>query len=264
MAWEIESFISRNPNQRDVLVAIPHRGDVSFDFAAHLAMLQPPAGMSMAISGNTGQPLDISRNIFAAKALQMQANCLFYLDSDMLVKPDTIHALSEERMAIVSACYLNRGPPYELVANIKNKPVPHTIMQEQPDKLYEVEEVGMGACLIEMRVFHRLAAKIDKWRCIRVHNDDLKPLTYSNNEAMQYNYACKECQGLLLCNFFDYKLGKSDEILASEDYWFCRQVRELGFQVYLKTSVFVPHETAPWHLEEGGAVNPITSAGIIQ
>lgn len=227
-------------------------------------MLQPPANMSMAISGNVGQPLDMARNIFAAKALQMQAQYVFYVDSDILLRPDTLQLLAEEKLPIVSACYFNRSPPYELVANIQNRPVSHTIVKEQPGKLYEVEEVGMGAILLDMRVFHRLAQKLDKWRCIRVHGDNLTPLLYTNKEAQESNYSCKECKGLLLSTFFDHKLGKSDEILASEDYWFCKQVRELGFQVYLKTNVITPHETTPLHLTEEGLVNPIGSAGIIQ
>ena len=265
MAWEVEAFYARNQNQRDILVAIPHTGRVSFDFAANLAMLQPPPNTSMAISGNTGQPIDIARNIFASKALQMQCQYIFYVDSDMILKAGTLVELWNERMPIVSACYLNRGPPYELVANIGNKPVSHNIMQEQPNKLVEVEEVGMGSCLIDTRVFQRLAQRLDKWHCIRPHGDNMDVVSYKNNEAIQQNYKCtrEKCEGLLLCNFFDHKLGKG-EYLASEDYWFCRQVRELGFQVYLKTSVFVTHETAPWKLTETGLENPISSAGIIQ
>jgi hypothetical protein len=236
---------------------------MSVDVALHWVMLQNPPNISIAWSGNAGQPIDIARNIFCSKALQMKAEYLFFLDSDIIVKPDTLNLLLAERIPIRSGCYLNRSPPYELVANINNRPVSHQILKERPNNLYEVEQVGMGCCLINTRVLSRLAMKTDKWRCIRVHNDNMKPLLYNNNEAIALNYSCKECKGLLLSNFFDHRLGKDDNVLASEDFYFSNQVRALGLQIFLHTGAFCAHETAPMHLTEEGMSNPISTAGEI-
>ena len=259
MSWELESYFSQNPNQRDILIAIPHTGRVSADVALHWVMLSHPA--SVAWLGSSGQPIDVARNIMCSKALQMGCTHLFFLDSDIIVKPETLQMLYGENMPIVSACYLNRGPPYEIVANINNRPVSHKILEEHRNQLYEVEQIGCGCVLIDTRVLHRLAQKMDRFRCIRPHGDNMKPLTYSYNEAKALNYSCKECKGLLLSNFFLHLLGKDDNILASEDFYFSDQVRALGLQIFIHTAAFVIHETAPWHLVEAGAMNPISSAG---
>jgi hypothetical protein len=52
------------------------------------------------------------------KALQDKCEYIFFLDSDILVNPDTLQKLFIGNLPILSAVYYSRAPPYEMVAQI--------------------------------------------------------------------------------------------------------------------------------------------------
>ena len=165
----------------------------------------------------TGQPIDTSRNIIVANGLQRKVSHILFLDSDIILKPDTILLLKEANFPITSGVYFGRFPPYNAVANISGKPVPRNTIVERRESaadkraLMEVHEVGMGCCLIDTRVFERIA-KIHnlRWYCMQRHPDQLANIekddtgiSYDNDEAILLGYKCKYCGNTLLANFFD-------------------------------------------------------------
>jgi hypothetical protein len=127
----------------------------------HPAWEQPP--LRMLHNMISGKPIDLSRNVMVTKALQDKCEYIFFLDSDILVNPDTLQKLFIANLPIISAVYYSRAPPYEMVAQIGGRGLSHEIAGS--DQVRDVEEVGMGCCLVNTRVFHRIGRKLD-WQCV--------------------------------------------------------------------------------------------------
>jgi hypothetical protein len=65
------------------------------------------------------------------KALQDKCEFIFFfLDSDILVNPDTLQKLFIANMPIISAVYYySRAPPYEMVAQIGGRGLSHEMAE---------------------------------------------------------------------------------------------------------------------------------------
>lgn len=254
----------------ELIVGVPHTGKVSFRWFAHYYAMQNP--LRTMISGEAGQPIDISRNIIVSVALQRGCEYVFFLDSDVIVESETLINLIESKLPIISAVYFARSPPYEICANIGMVPVSHKLAGN--DTIIEVEQVGMGCCLINTRVLRRIGAKLE-WRCMRPHDKDKTEngvAVYNWKNAMSQNFKCtvqdkdttKPCGGLLTANFFDHKIGKSNMQLLSEDFFFCQLARSFGFNVMLHLSVVCGHELGDMIIDKSGLVNPRQNAALVE
>lgn len=97
------------------------------------AMQRPLRMLNTMISG---KPIDLSRNVMVTKALQDKCEYIFFLDSDILVNPDTLMKLFTTNMPIVSAVYYSRSPPYEMVAQVGGRGLSHNWIGSPPSMLY--------------------------------------------------------------------------------------------------------------------------------
>jgi hypothetical protein len=127
------------------------------------------------------------------KALQDKCEYIFFLDSDILVNPDTLTRLFIANMPIISAVYYSRAPPYEMVAQIGGRGLSHELAGK--DEVREVEEVGKGCCLVNTRVFHRIGQKPD-WQCFfdapQRERERGGVLHMEYEKAKSLNFACDE------------------------------------------------------------------------
>jgi hypothetical protein len=155
--------------ERLIMVATPSKGWVSDKFHARFCAMQPP--LRLIHNMISGKPIDLARNVMVTKALQEKCEFIFFLDSDILVNPDTLVKLFVANMPIISAVYYSRAPPYEMVAQVKGQGLSHEMAGK--DEVREVEEVGMGCCLVNCRVFHRVGKKLD-WQCLMPHSEGEK------------------------------------------------------------------------------------------
>jgi hypothetical protein len=127
------------------------------------------------------------------KALQDKCELIFFLDSDILVNPDTLTKLFIANMPGISAVYYSRAPPYEMVAQIGGRGLSHELAGK--DQVREVEECGMGCCcLVNTRVFHRIGRKLD-WQCVFLcptarERGGVYHMEY--DKAKSLNFACDE------------------------------------------------------------------------
>jgi hypothetical protein len=100
----------------------------------------------------------------------------------------------------------------------------------------EVRESGTGFMMIRRQTFERLAQAHSEWRC-------------------KFN-------GQELTQFFHTEIDRAEGQYISEDYWFCRRVRELGMGVWLCPWIELQH--VGQHVYEGSlaafAVPPDTKA----
>lgn len=273
IAWEFhnqqQSYI-----KGEILVALPYKQNFSAKFLTGVLSVQFPEAFSHSFLIQTGQPLDISRNLAVSNALQRRnVSHIFFLDEDVILKPETIISLKNTNMPFVGATYYSRSPPYNVTANINQKPITRDMIVERrknhpPNSniILEVTEIGMGACLIDTRVFKRIAEHNNlKWLCLVRHdndNNDDTATAFDNSQARALNYRCNQCNNTLLAKFFDYRLGKEQEDSLSEDYYFCKLARKTGFSVYLDVNTEVGHEITMFTINTDGLENSTLPAGI--
>lgn len=272
MAWQLSKITqSKDPmaygggGEHPLMIGLPHNGFYSHNFVKGFRSLSSPVPtIDFYI---TGHALDLSRNIIVSRMLQLHCDYLFFLDSDIILEPDTLRMLMELRMPILSAVYMARSPPYQPVALNFGKPLDHSITSLDPPQSIEVEQIGMGCCLIERRVFERIAKdKNFRYKCLIDHSDQgNKVMKYTNLEARLNNYSCTSCKGLVVGEFFKTTLGTDDQDPLSEDYYFCKMARKAGYRIFVLSNCVVGHEPrqGDFIITKNGLESNIKNASII-
>jgi len=260
VAW---IFPTESAPSTDLFISIPHRNSFSGRFIGSILTMRIPIP-SHTFALETGQPIDISRNISVSKALQMQAKYLLFIDSDVVVFPDSLEQLLLARRPFVSGLYRSRGAPHQIVANLGDKPVTDQMVNDNP--LLAVDDVGMGFCLIDTRVLRNLADTLKEFRCFINHKlqTGQEVTVYSAQEAAKNNYKCTICGNTVIARFFWSRQAMQNMLALSEDYYFCHQVRKLGYQVLVCNKAWVGHESQFVEIYKDGPVNPLQSAGLVK
>lgn len=263
MAWEID--ISQQPEK--IGIATPHMGEVSAGYAAGLKACQIPFDILMIMQKNA--PLDLARNMCVSQALKNSCTRIFFVDSDIELGVDTFIKLFNTDMPIISATYFERAPPYKVVARMNGVPLEPDLIKRYNtpvQAILEVHEVGLGAILIDIRIFARLGAKINKWTCLVDHTKEINKMVvnYTHAQAVAQNYECSICHNLLVCPFFQHRNGFFDDLPVSEDYMWSASVRNLGFQIFISPDAVVWHHSTAGDYKTGmdGPVTTMSHLGL--
>ena len=136
------------------LIVIPCMDQVPTQFCQSLAMLRKEG--ECAIAFQMSSLIYMARNELAMKAIQMGADYIMWLDSDMVFEPDLMtklfKTLEEKSVEFVSGLYFKRFPPYEPVAysnfGIENDEIIAEKMTEVPEEITSVGGVGFGCVLM--------------------------------------------------------------------------------------------------------------------
>lgn len=136
------------------LIVIPCMDQVPAQFCQSLAMLKKEG--ECAIAFQMSSLIYMARNELAMKAIQMGADYILWLDSDMVFEPDLMSklfkTLKEKSVEFVSGLYFKRVPPYEPVAyttfGIKDDEIIAEKMTEPPTEVTSVGGVGFGCVLM--------------------------------------------------------------------------------------------------------------------
>lgn len=150
------------------LIAVPCFDMVHTDFMESVINLEKPEGSYFTRVKNT--MVYVARNIIAANAIENGFDRVFWLDSDMVFKPDTLMKLSadmDKGLDFVSGLYFTRRPPIKPVvyselwwqktengidSGAKN-------MWEYKDGLTECAATGFGCCLTSVPLLKRVWEK---------------------------------------------------------------------------------------------------------
>lgn len=217
------------PTDPLMLIGVPNTDIVTFHWALETRGMWMPEGTIM--RGWSGMPIDVCRNIFVKNARQMKAKYLLFLDSDVIaMRYDWIKLLMETQAPIVSGLYWSKkSNPGMWIKNKGDPPDKQTyspIMNFSKGSLIDVDAVGAGALLIEMRVFD----EIDKI---------CGPLHYPNHPD--------------LSRYFYWGWPDPDNNLPgemSEDFYFCNLAQKAGFSILCHTGAELFHEqTIAWNNE---------------
>lgn len=148
-----------------ILIAVPCMDQVPAPFAQSLAMLQKVGDCVLAMQ--MGSLIYTSRNNLATRAIQSEADYIFWLDSDMVFDPDVLirmmDTLKKNKLDILTGLYFRRVPPYSPVLfdmlEIKDQRASWTAFHEIPEGLFEVGGCGFGCVLMDTGVFLDVQAK---------------------------------------------------------------------------------------------------------
>ncbi len=150
----------------NILIAVPCMDQVPAQFAQCLAMLKKVG--NCAVSFNVGSLVYASRNELATRAIQMGADYVFWLDSDMVFDPDTLERCFADldKGDIVTGLYFRRVAPYSPVIYDKLDIDEHGACTWEetktiPDDVFEVAGCGFGCVLLPTDIIMDVQSRFD-------------------------------------------------------------------------------------------------------
>jgi hypothetical protein len=134
-----------------VAVCVPYHDRVHAQFAASLAgVMQRDPGASLIMVRSS--IVTRARNA-CIEAVEQKADIdlIFFADTDMTFPPDTIARLTAHDRDIVGASYMNKSPPYRLMAKtIDGGPI------TAASGLFEVAALPLGCVLLRRSIVSRM------------------------------------------------------------------------------------------------------------
>ena len=161
-----------------ILIAVPCMDQVPFTFAQSLSTLEKIGECKLAMKA--GSLIYTSRNSLAMMAIQMDADFVFWLDSDMVFKADTLirmmDTLKKNDLDILTGLYFRRVPPYSPVLFDKleqnGEITEFSEFNKIPDELFEVGGCGFGCVLMKTDVFFDVQSKFGNMFAPRGNNGE--------------------------------------------------------------------------------------------
>lgn len=183
------------------LIAIPSMDTVPVRFCQSLAMLQKEG--ECAVGFQIGSLVYMARENLAKSAIEMGADYIFWLDSDMVFNPDVLKRMlaNREKGDIISGLYFRRVSPYSPVLydklDLTENGATWSEFDELPDEIFECGGVGFGCVLMPTQI------------CIDVMNE--------------YHTMFTPVAGM------------------GEDLSFCWRARQLGYKIVCDPSISLGH-----------------------
>lgn len=155
-----------------------------------------------------GSDIADNRNKLTNRALELNADWIFYVDDDQLFHPKALKRLIAHKVDVVSALYLMRSYPFEPVAFDKESDIPDNPKGvyrlflnhlENNHGLHKCAAVGAGALLVRRRVFEKMEEPF-------------------------------------------WTLGQIQKSEWGDDIDFCYRVRQAGFDIYVDLDERVGHK----------------------
>ena len=210
-------------NKTTVCICIPVDDGARQEFWVSLITLMNCAPLlfqdvTLELKTNNGDSLITrARNNLTHEFLtKSEADYLLFLDTDLEFTPQDIKRLIDQRKedAVVCGQYAIKQAELRMVY------IPLKGEQVGPDDLLKVAQAGTGCMLIPRKILEAFKEKFPS-------------LEYTDDNAKDKRFS-----------FFDVGVVKETETWSryySEDYLFCRRVRQLGFPVYLDIGILLKH-----------------------
>jgi len=206
-----------------VALCIPCYGDPKAKFMQSLASMIAHF-LTARIEDEDGNPVDReietfivscsmltqSRHMLVAEALNWGADYMLFLDADHVFPRETLVHLLSRHKPVIGANYARRCHPTaptaakHLSEDDDRKNLVYTTAEKARDELVEeIDHMGFGICLIDMRIFDVLQAKAES-----EGKSSFLPL-------------------------FQFEVQENGIGIIGEDVYFFRKIREAGIPVYL-------------------------------
>lgn len=181
-----------------IMIAIPCMDQIPTPFCKSIAMIQKVG--QTAISFNVGSLIYNSRNALATRSIQIGADLVLWLDSDMTFDPDLLvrmyDVLTENNLDILTGLYFRRTAPYSPVIfdklEFKDDVCEWTDWQDKaiPDGLFEVGGCGFGCVLMKTDVFFDVQGRF---------NDMFGPIARVG-EDLSFCWRARQCGYKVMCD----------------------------------------------------------------
>lgn len=182
----------------NILIAVPCMDQVPAPFCQSLAQLQKVG--SCVLTMKSGSLIYTARNDLAKTAIQIDADYVFWLDSDMVFKPDILirmmDTLEKNDLDILTGLYFRRVPPYspvlykKLDINSEFETADYAEYSSIPDSLFEVAACGFGCVLMKTDVFFDVQSKFGNM---------FAPIG-NNGEDVAFCWRARECGFHIWCD----------------------------------------------------------------
>lgn len=157
-----------------IAICIPRYGDTKGAFTISLARMiakslsAPFEGkpIEIEIFSLSSSDLPHSRTELLKMAIQWQARYLLWLDADQTFPPDSLLRLLAHGLDVVGCNYVRRSEPTgPVAARLEDGAWQHvwtTQALARAGAVEEVAHVGMGLCLMDMNLLHRVKAHVEQ------------------------------------------------------------------------------------------------------
>lgn len=154
---------------KKTLIAVPCMDTVATPFCQSIATIQKEG--DCAVSFMVGSLIYDSRNSLVRQALEIEADYILWLDSDMLFNPDLMVRLRadlDEGRDIVTGVYHRRVAPYSPILFKSLTPCEGGVKWEgfddhPKDELFRIAGCGFGGVMMKTDVIFDIGAKYGTW-----------------------------------------------------------------------------------------------------
>ena len=179
------------------IIAVPCMDQVPVVFCHSLAMLRTVGECRLIMK--SGSLIYTSRNALALEAIKQDADYVFWLDSDMAFRSDTLvrmmETIQKNDIDILTGLYFRRVPPYTPVLFDKLEMTEEgecnwTEFDKIPKGLFEVGGCGFGCVLMKTEVFLDVQSK---------HGNMFAPIM-NNGEDIAFCWRARDCGIKIWCD----------------------------------------------------------------
>lgn len=178
------------------LIAIPCMDQVPVPFCSSLALLTKPEGTVLAM--NPGSLIYTSRDHLAQMAIEMEADYVFWMDSDMQFPQDCLvrmlDTIKRNDLDILTGLYFRRVPPYSPVLfdqlEMEKGVCKWSEFKEIPNDIFEVGGCGFGCVLMKTEIFFNVLGRFGMM---------FTPIG-SNGEDVAFCIRARECGYKIFCD----------------------------------------------------------------
>lgn len=196
-----------------ILIAVPCMDLVPAQFASSLATLRKVGECVVAFQ--MGSLIYNSRNELAKKAIELECDYIFWLDSDMVFDPDTLEKLMNDRENgdIVSGLYFRRVQPFSPVvfSQLQITDKGGCIWKNQdtvPGEIFPVEGCGFGCVLMPTSAVADVMAKF---------GNAFAPIN-GVGEDLSFCWRVRQCGYKIVCDP-NIKLGHVGHHVITEQFY---------------------------------------------
>lgn len=228
--------------QPKLAICLPSFSDVKADHAdcyAGAAIYMASKGYALAMCREKSSMITAARNNLAERAVEMNADWIFFCDSDMAFPHDAIERLIAHDKDICGATYNKRVPPYQTLGRLRNEdPVrgPATPAKMAEGGLWEAEYLPGGFMLIKAAVLKAIPKPWFYETYLRPGNpfeSFLAGIVDDRMLPMPPEVSASLAGNETLVNWLnaDWPHEPQNRTM-SEDFSFCKKARRHGFTIW--------------------------------
>ena len=204
-----------------------HESETALSLAA-MTIINRSEGLNQSLLGQQQAGIADSRNTLVRNALEIGADYLFWVDSDMAFDPNGMLRLLQHDKDIAGATYPRRVPPYI----INGRPIKGDIFEEE---LQDMEFMPFGFMLVKADVFRNIPEPWFTEAYPQIGTPAEQIVSVLEN-AMNADLPPEFLKGVVdLAITHQVQDGEGKNQLTSnrgEDGNFCRKARRHGYQIW--------------------------------